>query len=512
MYPYDSPPPSSPASSPSTYVDSSPPSSPTTSYLQLDDHLCASDPYAGSAKTTKSPRIYEKKRSRPLSPSPRPDLKRSRITSQSDSIAKDVVASTRSEEQIWDDAVACAIDKGHGHVDLENKSLTSIPSQSIIELNMLYVPSNAQIRQMENFGRSKSFNKSKSIATEHWGFPPEEIRLMLGANDIKCLPQELFALQRLTVLSLRFNKLKVLPPEIGQLSSLEVLNLSNNKLQFLPSEIMQLKLKQLQVYPNPFLPAPRDTLSRTRSFFRSKSRHRMQEEPKPCSSTIPIFCGPIPLFELCLRKLLSPISDSSNQTTCLLKEAYVLPLSEGEEITGAPGTKKVFRRTLPIQVRDVLDVTHYGSVFVESTENPPGNSQSSSSLPTGSQTFTDFEAYHKERLNSLTTYDAEYQRVTGKGMCISPRHEGRRLAFVVPAEERFTWEHTIARVPNLGLVPIRWRGCQKRCLDFLSPRPREELGPPPLVPTMDGGDCAELEDVVQHVKLSSGFAFDGFGD
>ncbi|KAG7097167.1 hypothetical protein E1B28_004543 [Marasmius oreades] len=512
---YDSPPPSSPASPSSAYIDSSPPSSPASNYFELDGFSCANDPYAGSAKATKSPRLYEKKRSRPLSPSPSPpDTKKPRISAQVEEIEREQVASTRSEGEIWSDAVARAIDEGHGHVDLENRSLTCVPSQAMLELNMLYVPSGAQELQMEkSYGRSKSFNRAKSVATEHWGFPRENLQLMLGWNSLTCLPQELFNLRKLTVLSLRFNNLSVLPPEIGQLSSLKVLNLSNNKLLFLPSELMQMNLEQLQIFPNPFLPLPRDTLSRARSFVRFKSRLRTQsEDHKPYSSIIPIFPGSvIPLFELSLRRLLSPISNLSDQS--LLEEIYELPLSEGNDANGRRGTKRAFQQTLPPLVRDVLDVTNYGSVYVESTESPPGNSQSSSSLATGSQTFVEFEAYLKERLHSLTSYDAEYQRVTGKGICSSPRHGGHKFMFVVPAEECFTWEHTVAAVPNLGQVPIRWRGCQKGCLNFLSSQSREEPGPLVVAPATNGDevDCVE-DDIVQHVQLSSGFAFDGFGD
>ena len=37
------------------------------------------------------------------------------------------------------------------------------------------------------------------------------------------------------------------------------------------------------------------------------------------------------------------------------------------------------------------------------------------------------------------------------------------------AEQRFTWEHRIAGLEVGGVVPVRWRGCQRGCLDFLCP-------------------------------------------
>ena len=36
-------------------------------------------------------------------------------------------------------------------------------------------------------------------------------------------------------------------------------------------------------------------------------------------------------------------------------------------------------------------------------------------------------------------------------------------------EQRFTWERRIAGVDVGGAVPVRWRGCQQGCLDFLCP-------------------------------------------
>lgn len=36
-------------------------------------------------------------------------------------------------------------------------------------------------------------------------------------------------------------------------------------------------------------------------------------------------------------------------------------------------------------------------------------------------------------------------------------------------EQRLTWERKIAGLNVGGAVPVRWRGCQRGCLDFLSP-------------------------------------------
>ena len=36
-------------------------------------------------------------------------------------------------------------------------------------------------------------------------------------------------------------------------------------------------------------------------------------------------------------------------------------------------------------------------------------------------------------------------------------------------EQRLTWERRIAGLDVGGAVPVRWRGCQRGCLDFLGP-------------------------------------------
>ena len=38
---------------------------------------------------------------------------------------------------------------------------------------------------------------------------------------------------------------------------------------------------------------------------------------------------------------------------------------------------------------------------------------------------------------------------------------------MVHVEQRLTWERRIAGLDVGGAVPVRWRGCQRGCLDFL---------------------------------------------
>jgi len=94
-----------------------------------------------------------------------------------------------------------------------------------------------------------------------------KLKIFLASNSLTTLPEELFNLDRLTVLSLRGNKIHEVPPAIGRLHNLKELNLSQNGLQYLPYEILDLfsidsRLQSFQIHPNlfyePRLPPKKD--------------------------------------------------------------------------------------------------------------------------------------------------------------------------------------------------------------------------------------------------------------
>ena len=88
-----------------------------------------------------------------------------------------------------------------------------------------------------------------------------------------------------------------------------------------------------------------------------------------------------------------------------------------------------------------------------------------------------------------------------------------------PAEERWTWEDTIAgvRVGAEGIgragVPVRWRGCRRGCIAFLDPEleaPSQPM-PPPAEETEDRrGTLGALVDVDEDVLMDGVFS-DGEG-
>jgi hypothetical protein len=83
------------------------------------------------------------------------------------------------------------------------------------------------------------------------------LKIFLASNRLSKLPEELFNLEHLTVLSLRSNHIYELPPAIGKLHNLTELNISQNRLQYLPFEILDLfsdtsHLQSFQIHPNLF--------------------------------------------------------------------------------------------------------------------------------------------------------------------------------------------------------------------------------------------------------------------
>ena len=86
-----------------------------------------------------------------------------------------------------------------------------------------------------------------------------QIGLYLSNNRLRSLPDDVFNLENLQVLSLRNNQLSELSPSIEILTELCEFNLSNNRFRWLPFELMRLALSgqlwRLHTRPNPFFKA-----------------------------------------------------------------------------------------------------------------------------------------------------------------------------------------------------------------------------------------------------------------
>lgn len=282
------------------------------------------------------------------------------------------------------------------------------------------------------FGSAQARQKSASSSQVLSGTSMHQIDMYLSNNGISKLPTELSALKNLRILSLsmlrRFvyplayidlppgnNRIGYLPPEIAKLENLVDLNVALNRLKFLPSELTRMsKLTKLIVLPNPFLP---ETVSRV-----SETRH--------LGSRVP------PLTELALRVLLSPpVATWPPEVVrdTVLEHHYMLPIPTG-----------AFWRPISSPVRRTLAACVPGAITTD-----------------------------QDIMSPKTTNQEVVDEVTGAGRCPNPVHGDAQAVFVQHLEERFTWVDTIAGIKLGGVVPLRWRGCERGCLDFLDP-PKDE--------------------------------------
>ncbi|KAH8601798.1 hypothetical protein B0O99DRAFT_588976 [Bisporella sp. PMI_857] len=130
------------------------------------------------------------------------------------------------------------LEEGLEIIDLSSRNLT--------------VLSNDTIRPLSTFTRNLTF------AIDVFDELNPNLKIFLASNRLNYLPEELFNLERLTVLSIRDNDIYEIPPVIARLQNLNELNISQNKLQYLPYEILDLfsancHLTGFQIHPNPFL-------------------------------------------------------------------------------------------------------------------------------------------------------------------------------------------------------------------------------------------------------------------
>ncbi|KZT21164.1 hypothetical protein NEOLEDRAFT_1181926 [Neolentinus lepideus HHB14362 ss-1] len=518
-------PPSSPPVSPTLTADSSAPPSPLDDSFILStpyvpDELPLLDPFAGSMKANRPHPSYEKKSlatppdtpasssSTPRSSNPRRDespLSRFRSSNGCMRTPEPLWTPEESRENAGWDAVFAnvfAIDNAAGaeedtkkgralsreqkHIVIDrcNEGLTFIPP-TIADLSKLVRFSekedeaafiHATLRQRTLIrsatvptGRSllsrvnapvKVTSASAKLFSD--GSRLEyEIHLFLRGNSIKALPNEMFTLSNLTVLSLSKaaprrvqggpnnlllsqgnNSLTILPPEVVHLINLKELNVGNNKLKYLPAELLSMKLEILNVQPNDWLPLPQS----------NPSSNSSNQAGRIASSTTSLIGRFVPLAELSLRRLFAPAHELGYCSSFdkegrepLLNALYGTPLPPE------------FSSLLPPPITATLDACSPGSI-PRPVMKPP-RPQKLVSLPRPTRDLGDVCRY--------------WEGVTGVGVCPSPRHlekreEGyRKPVFVHPAEERYTWQRYAGDHALGGVVCFLWRGCQEGCLDFL---------------------------------------------
>lgn len=162
-------------------------------------------------------------------------------------------------------------------LNLGANKLKSIPDISELPLEVLKVHKNIEIESLPKMGdRIKTINlfllpKIKSIPKDVFDLPLESLAfgvtemkhlhnlaslpllkwLILVANQMESIPDDICDLNYLEGLWLSKNKLERLPEKFGNLKSLKILALYSNKLTHLPNSFYDLNLKKLNIAKNP---------------------------------------------------------------------------------------------------------------------------------------------------------------------------------------------------------------------------------------------------------------------
>lgn len=303
-----------------------------------------------------------------------------------------------------------------------------------------------------------------------------------------------------------------LPPLIAtSLPHLRELNVSLNELKFLPAEILGLRLESLSLAGNPWLPRPSSPLIVT--------SHPDIVEPGAANTTKSEYArahhmGTLtrhfhipPLTELCLRILMAPATPSLH-STCLasrecipvrsreltmLETKYELPLVRTDFPTSViDAVYGCIPRSITNQRRDsasnkaqaspskkarvdraALREDAFPQRRLSTFSSPFSSSRHSSRL--GSRTYSHTSLFSSRSRSSVSrtgiALDPPKPAMPGISVCPSPLHLGQmsKPVYIRHAVERLTWEDEIAGVKmgEADGVPVLWRGCGPRCLDWL---------------------------------------------
>lgn len=303
--------------------------------------------------------------------------------------------------------------------------------------------------------------------------------LMLSGNELTAgaLSNALWSIPNLQVLSLRNNLLDTLPEGVGRLAGLRELSLAGNQLQYLPAEILELdNLSNLTLHPNPWLrpPPPARAAASAQDGDQASSTARARRRKRVLGPLVTHYGVPS-LVETCTRILLSdatpspspPISLSSSTSSSSTAVRHIQNVRGGVEF-----------------VRAFLDQRNLFAPF-HSTFYPPSSlaatsSSSSSSLSSATSSFprTRQSTGPAQPAAPPTTQPFD----PASHQCRSPAHAHEARVFFRPAVERLEWVSEArlrGRAMPAGLgegeegegevrdVPVRWRGCGARCLDWL---------------------------------------------
>ncbi|GAA5926397.1 hypothetical protein JCM3775_001005 [Rhodotorula graminis] len=406
-----------------------------------------------------------------------------------------VPAPVLSSSNAWTVAIGKAVENADGNIQLSGQKLRDVPN-AVWELSTLrsFTPSSPSSR---SFARTQSVPASKlpssparrifgRTATVAFGSPGGSaslaaagavpVVLMLSGNELTAgaLSNALWSIPNLQVLSLRNNLLDTLPEGVGRLAGLRELSLAGNQLQFLPAEILELdNLTNLTLHPNPWLrppPAPPVAPS-THSDGKAPSAARARRRKRVLGPLV-THCVVPSLVETCTRILLSdatpspapPISLSASTSSSSTAVRHIQNVRGGVEF-----------------VRAFLDQRNLFAPF-HSTFYPPSSLAASSSSSSSSLSpATSFFPRSRQSSGAAAAPPPTQPFDPASHQCRSPAHPHDARVFFRPAVERLEWvsearlRGRAAAVQGEGDdgegevrdVPVRWRGCGARCLDWL---------------------------------------------
>ncbi len=128
--------------------------------------------------------------------------------------------------------IAECVEESNTDINLESLGLVKLPPEIGDLSNMIVIPTTLKDSTLK----------------------PTNIQIYLAHNRLSQLHPSLFAIQSLTVLSLRGNKLTYIPSSICNLVNLRELSISGNHITTLPFGILKLeRLEVLSIRPNPLL-------------------------------------------------------------------------------------------------------------------------------------------------------------------------------------------------------------------------------------------------------------------
>ncbi|GAA5949076.1 hypothetical protein JCM21900_004850 [Sporobolomyces salmonicolor] len=388
-------------------------------------------------------------------------------------------APTRVEMVDWTKLLEKAVETADGDIELRDRRLTRVPD-AIWELSTLrsfLLPNSRPRRSFErnaestpsltfskpsrSFGRTSSGSLGFASPAPSATAVPLTIDLAKNELSANSLSNALWGLSNLRYLFLRHNQLEHLPEGIGRLPGLVELSLAGNQLRFLPAEILQLeKLTNLTLHPNPFIAPPTSTDSPATTGCEAAPA---DSEPRQRR-----------------KRLLGPLT--THFTVPSLKEITIRQLLAIDPFSKE--SKRIVQRLEGSIVRQYLSAEHLFAPF--HTTFHPYSSASSSSLPFSISAVPFARGRHPSASSLPGEAPAAQPFDPLAHVCRSPHHAEEERFFYEHAVERIEWVcesslkqravvPTRARVgAEARTIPIRWRGCGPRCLDWLEEDDEDE--------------------------------------